>query len=418
MIGAGTAIRFRGNSFRSAKGFRDGTHRTQDPTRTLELIRPYLARAGVTRLADITGLDNIGVPTTLAIRPNAETMACSSGKGLTLEQAYVSGAMEAFELYAAETVELSPIRGSYQELSQRYSMPRVEHLPLTENSLFTTSWPHYWCQGWDLLTQSEIPIPMALVGMSSGSMRHSLRAFLASSNGLGAGNSLLEAICAGLYEVLERDGVACHYYAALRRGQFIPIVPSEILIKYPSVSSLLEKCAKASVKVVVQECVVDTAVPIYNAFVYDTIDRGVPVTRGSGCHLDPEIALIRAITEALQGRLNYIAGSRDDIFRAAFSRSRSGWATSVSTLERGSDLCPRAVQLQSGASDSFEEDIQTLLSSVKHVGLPHAVVFDLTPKEFPIYVVRVVVPGLEGYMHHGYHPGVRASSFAVPGAAP
>src|SRR5688500_15077841 len=90
------SIEFRGRSYRSAKAFRAGTHRVQSPAETLDLIRPYLTRAGVTRIADVTGLDRVGVPTTLAIRPNAPTMACSSGKGVTLDQAYVSGAMEAF----------------------------------------------------------------------------------------------------------------------------------------------------------------------------------------------------------------------------------------------------------------------------------------------------------------------------------
>ena len=90
------SIEFRGKSYRSSKSYRSGTHRTQSPEETFTLIRPYLERAGVTRIADVTGLDHVGVPTTLAIRPNARTMACSSGKGLTLDQAYVSGAMEAF----------------------------------------------------------------------------------------------------------------------------------------------------------------------------------------------------------------------------------------------------------------------------------------------------------------------------------
>ncbi len=74
-------IMFRGESHRSPKAFRTGTHRAQSPEETFRAIKPHLERAGVTRIADVTGLDNIGVPTTLAIRPNALTIACSSAKG-------------------------------------------------------------------------------------------------------------------------------------------------------------------------------------------------------------------------------------------------------------------------------------------------------------------------------------------------
>jgi hypothetical protein len=137
------SILFRGEAHRSPKAFRTGTHRAKKPEETLNSIKPYLDRAGVTRIADVTGLDNIGVPTILALRPNALTIACSSGKGLTLDQAYVSGAMEAFELYAAETAVLPSIRASYNDLSTRYPLPAAVDLPLTRWSLFSPEWPFH-----------------------------------------------------------------------------------------------------------------------------------------------------------------------------------------------------------------------------------------------------------------------------------
>ncbi|WP_405720488.1 YcaO-like family protein [Streptomyces sp. NBC_00046] len=39
---------------------------------------------------------------------------------------------------------------------------------------------------------------------------------------------------------------------------------------------------------------------------------------GSGAHLDPHVALSRAITEAAQSRLTQITGSREDIHPAAY----------------------------------------------------------------------------------------------------
>jgi len=408
------AVQFRGRFLRSAKAFNSGTHRARSPEQTFVTISPYLSRAGVTRIADVTGLDHVGLPTTLAIRPNALTMACSSGKGVTLDQAKVSGAMEAFELHAAETADLPSIRATYRELSTNYDVPAVANLPLSRESLFTTDWPFNWYLGWDLISQAEVPVPYATVGMSRTQAGvANLGAFQVSSNGLGAGNSFLEAVAAGLYEVIERDAVACQHYAVLRNGHSSPLFTEAELRSRPLVATVLDRCDQADVRVVVYDSTTNTQVPTYVALVYDRTDHGVGLMKGSGAHLDPEVAVLRAITEALQSRLNFIAGSRDDIFRSAFSRVRAGWRPMMEKLEHAFDEeSPQGILGESRAAATFEDDVHHLLTNVRKAGLEHVVVIDLTPQDFPVHVVRVLVPGMEGYMHHGYRPGPRASAAA------
>jgi len=341
-------------------------------------------------------------------------MACSSGKGVTLDQAKVSGAMEAFELHAAETAEVPWIRASYRELSAHYALPALPNLPLSRDSLFTPNWPFHWCLGWDLISQAEVPVPYATVGMSrSEAGVANLGAFEVSSNGLGAGNSFLEAVAAGLYEVIERDAVACRHYGVLHNGQRFPLFADAELKSRPLLASVLERCDRADVRVVVYDSTVDTQVPTYVAIAYDRTDHGVGLMKGSGAHLDPEVAALRAITEALQARLNFIAGSRDDIFRSAFSRARANWRTMSEKLERVFDAdTPQGSLGESRAAATFEDDVHHLLTNLQKAGVEHVVVVDLTPKDFPVHVVRVLVPGLEGYMHHGYRPGPRACAAA------
>jgi ribosomal protein S12 methylthiotransferase accessory factor len=408
-------IPFRGESLRTSKTYVTGTHRARAPVETLEVLRPHLVDAGVTRIADVTRLDNVGVPTVLAIRPNSETIACSSGKGTTLEQAVVSGAMEAFELHAAESAELPAIRRSYAELCELYAMPPVSRLPLSLNSVFHEKWPFHWHLGWDIVGDTEAPVPLAVIGMSRRSaIVESMGAFHVTSNGLGAGNTLLEAIASALYETIERDAFACNYFSAFRTGKPIPVVQELSLHVFPLVNDVLDRCKRANVTVIVQDCTADTAVPTFNAIVYDRADRGIGVVHGTGAHLDPEIALLRAITEALQARLNFIAGSRDDMFRSAFRRWRGDWRYLSELLDQTISDSPPAQLAESSATDSFEGDLQQLLLRLKNVGLDSVVVADLTPEAFPVSVVRVVVPGLEGYMHHGYRPGQRAAEYAGP----
>src|SRR5437764_448852 len=66
------------------KRFRRGTHRVADPRETLARVRPYMARMGLTRLGNITGLDRIGIPVAIAVRPNSRSVSVSQGKLLDL----------------------------------------------------------------------------------------------------------------------------------------------------------------------------------------------------------------------------------------------------------------------------------------------------------------------------------------------
>jgi ribosomal protein S12 methylthiotransferase accessory factor len=252
-------ISFRGREFRSSKVLRSGTHRARDPAKTFQEIKPYLAAAGVTRIADVTRLDRVGVPTTLALRPNAETIACSSGKGITLDQANVSGAMEAFELHAAETADVASFRASYKETSKLFEVPAVDSSPLTAWSLFNVSVPLYCHVAWDIVRQVEVAVPLSLVGMSRGrGYMQTSGWFNVSSNGLGAGNSFLEAIAAGLYEVIERDAIACRYYVGARTGVPFPVLTDDLLHSFPLVSGVMTECDRAGVRMLVEDCTVDS----------------------------------------------------------------------------------------------------------------------------------------------------------------
>src|SRR5208282_2138326 len=98
------------------KGYQAGTHRLVSPEDTLERVRPLLPRMGITRVANVTGLDCIGIPVVMVCRPNSRNVAVSQGKGLTLAAAKVSGIMESVEGYHAERVALPLLLGSYEEL--------------------------------------------------------------------------------------------------------------------------------------------------------------------------------------------------------------------------------------------------------------------------------------------------------------
>ena len=60
------------------------------------------AEAGVSRLAEVTDLDLIGIPVFQAIRPAGLSLSVHQGKGVTREAAMIGALMEALECDHAE----------------------------------------------------------------------------------------------------------------------------------------------------------------------------------------------------------------------------------------------------------------------------------------------------------------------------
>ena len=210
--------------------------------------------------------------------------------------------------------------------------------------------------------------------------------------------------------MIERDAVTCHKVATQLAGRSIPKVRLET-IELPMVRRFLALLVRADVQPVVLDCTSDVGVPVY---MVDLYDRSLPhggVFRGYGAHLDPEIALLRALTEAAQSRLVYIAGSRDDLCKDDFAALQR---EDREDLARGRLAMPATVDARQTpclATDTFEGDVAILLDRLRRAGLGQVIVFDLTPPELPVAVLRVIVPGLEGYMFDFYAPGPRARAF-------
>ncbi len=122
MTGALDSLAVPSNGF---KQFREGTHRVIAPEVTLEQVWPIARRLGITRLANLTGLDTLGIPVAAAYRPNSRSVAVFQGKGMTLPAAKASALMEAVETWHAEQIASSDVRGTFQDLAAR-GLPAVD----------------------------------------------------------------------------------------------------------------------------------------------------------------------------------------------------------------------------------------------------------------------------------------------------
>lgn len=408
---AACPIRFRDQLHSARKTFWEGTQRVRPPAETLAAVRPYFGRMGLTRLADVTGLDRIGIPTVLSVRPNSPSLSVDAGKGFTTEAAMASAAMECVERYSAETTMLPEIVASYNQVALTHSVVPHEQIPVRTHQFFSRDMPVRWNLGWDLLGQREVAAPTLLVGMHTHRLqRGEFSPFQSGSNGLSSGNNFLEAVNGGLLELVERDAVSCWRVASSTLNIPIPRVRPET-IEHTAVRALLDRFERAGLGIVLYDCTVDTGIPVYMAYLYDLQNRHIGIYRGYGAHLDPGIAMIRALTEAVQGRLIFISGSRDDYFRHHYMLLKQG--DDSDTIQR-LDSVPAVVDARlraSLATDSFEGDVGVILDRLRAVGIAQALVFDLTPEGFDVSALRVMVPGLEGYMFDYYSPGPRAQAF-------
>ena len=199
--------------------YRIGTHRIRTPEETLARVMPHMVAMGITRIADVTGLDNIGIPVVMVCRPNSRSVSVSQGKGCTLAAARASGLMESVEGYHAEHV-LLPLRfACMEDMRQSARMAAIDSLPRLEGSPFNSQFPITWIESEDLVSGQSLWLPYEMVHTNYTCPRlPGSGCFPASSNGLASGNNIDEATVNGICEVIERDDKVDAFYDSIFRN--------------------------------------------------------------------------------------------------------------------------------------------------------------------------------------------------------
>ncbi len=392
------------------KAYRIGTHRTVDPQATIDRISPFMDEMGITRIANVTGLDNIGIPVVMVCRPNSRSISVSQGKGVELAAAKASGVMEAVETYHAERITLPLKLCSFEELKRNHPVVDVLRLPFARESRYRNDLALLWIEGRNLLNDQPVWLPHELVHTDySLPQPTGSGCFSANTNGLASGNHILEAIAHGIYEVIERDAITLWRLESSMLGSHPLDLES---VEDTTCRGLLEQFEHADLQVRVWNVTSDTAVPCFFCMLMDRDEADTEPEFGSGCHPARQIALLRALTEAAQARTTYIAGSRDDfspeIYSASARARRTRACRELMTREMPSQTFQ---QVPTFEADTISDDIAWTLGRLQAVGIDEVVAVDLSQERFQIPVARVVIPGLEGVYkgeHSDYAPGARA----------
>jgi ribosomal protein S12 methylthiotransferase accessory factor len=366
----------------------EGTARAAGLAATWRRFAPAARRAGITRIAELTGLDTIGIPVFSAIRPMGRSLSTQQGKGATADAARVSALMESLETWSAEHLMLPVVRASWQRLGDRAI--DVRRLPRPRGRLDRDArWR--WVEGRDLAADRAVLVPEQAVTLDTAFRAPPV--FDVSSNGLASGNALVEAIAHGLCEVIERDAEAAWRRAGSDRRLVLDSIAD------PVCRALIERIAAAGARVYVWDLVdparaVAPGVAVIGAAIME--DPAEPAWRtlgfyqGFGAHWRPEIAIARALTEAAQTRLTYIAGARDDFFPRDYARATDP-ALLAALWQRFSAPCDEPVafdDLPQLAAATLGDALDQLVAGQRQV-----VVVDLTHPALGVPVVKVLVPG-------------------------
>jgi ribosomal protein S12 methylthiotransferase accessory factor len=408
---------------REAKYSSSGVERSVRPGATIRRARAVLDIIGVTKVADVTDLDRVGIPNFMTVRPHdlGPGISYYNGKGTTRADAYAGAMMEAIERHAGERYDGPVIASSHYNLRSDHPCvdPLEIHVPMVRK--YSEHLMLEWVLGFDLMTRRPTYAPLNCV-VAPYSSDSGMSLFYTSTNGLASGNTRVEAVCHALCEVIERDATGL----AMARADVRPAVAAILADmgfdgklsaepgKPPLISlrglprratALVRKLQRAGLEVELQNLTPATGIATIACTIAEP--QGLPTAfnthSGCGTHPDARIALTRALTEAAQSRLTCIQGGREDLpdFVPAKGappvETRYGDRPTISFDDIASYQHP-----------SVADDVEFIIERMRQSGFDQVVVVDITRQEVGIPVVRVIVPRSEVWTIY-FADGGRAS---------
>ena len=282
----------------------------------LERLLAVSRACGITRLADLTGLDRVGLPVWQAVRPAGRALSVHQGKGASATAAKIGALCEAIESHSAENAPADGPLCAFGDLPERERAPdpadyaRIRQpLPAGERIR--------WCEARNLVSGGRLFLPHELVSLDF--TLPPATCFERSSSGLAVGTSENEAIEAALLELLERDAEG-----EWRRAPPLDRMAASLALEsvpFAWLHAWRNRFAALGIELRIFAVPAVEGTPVFLCFIAggDAFGAGCRAFFGSGADGDPERSLFKALAEAVQSRLTFIAGARDDILPSHYA---------------------------------------------------------------------------------------------------
>lgn len=302
------------------------------------------------------------------------------GKGASGGQALASASLEFIERLAAKMhPEDDLIEASHAEVEAEVRDPHL--FCLSSEGPFDPGRMIDWVWGYSLTRSRPVLVPANLVFFPYKTGRDEKSIAWTDSNGLASGNNIEEAILHAVLEVVERDAVVIAEYNRLP--------PAEIRLdaRPAGFSPLLEDLEATGFSCSFAAVPTDIPIPVVSAFLRKMNDPENCAV-AFGCHLDPSLAVSRALTEAVQ--------------LLPPSANHEGWLRSGSPERYAARFSPAIPfdDLKSLASSDLKDNIERCVAILNGIG-SEVIVVDLSLPDIPFPVVRVLATGLQPLFHQG-----------------
>jgi oxazoline/thiazoline synthase len=375
----------------------DGGHRAAPPEQTFaryeHLISPL---TGIVHNVERAHGDS-GALNTFAARHNyliggKTPPSRSLGKGMTTDQARTGALCEALERYSGIFRGDEPLlRATFRDLGEEAIHPNSSlgisdrqynareqsnrHAPdsLRIPERFDEGSAIDWVPAWSL-THERRRYVAAAYGYYSYRGGAPKGFVYPDSNGSAAGTCLEDAVLQGLLELIERDASGIWWYARTR--------PPAVALDTPYVQAMSREHAARGRQLRLLDLTTDVGIPVCAALSINE-DEPENFRIGFGAHLDPTIAVSRAISEANQ--LTAISRGKRRLYRGDL-------AERMFLQTRGS----REMSTAAPPSDDLRDDVLACVDILRRLDL-EVIVLDQTRQDVGLPVVKVIVPGLRHF---------------------
>jgi ribosomal protein S12 methylthiotransferase accessory factor len=337
---------------------------------------------GVTRLADVTGLDRIGLPVWQAVRPWARSLSVHQGKGVTAAAARLGACMEAIECSHAENWSAPLRHAALDDLPDGERALVADDFAVRRGAVADDQrldWVAAERLGGGVLWVPAAAVSLDLVAPGPPGITRS-------SNGQGAGFDLDFASLKALCEVIERDA----YTQWMASRTVFNRGADEIDLAggaAPASADLLARCTRLGIAARAYALPSVIAMPVIAVELHDQSGEAAshPHAVGTAAHPDAAAALLSALTEAIQARLTVIAGARDDLQlgRPEARPPSFGLAIAASGVSVKRPLPTPPVLTFAGA-----------IAALAAAGHDRVARLLLSPPDCPVVTVKMFVPGL------------------------
>ncbi len=242
-----------------------------------------------------------------------------------------------------------------------------------------------WTPVWSLTRGEHRLFPTALLYFGASGPP----SLLADSNGNAAGGTLEDAALQGMLELVERDAVALWWYNRTRQ----PAVDLDASGD-PWIAELRAVYAGLGREVWVLDVTSDLGIPVFAALSRHTGGPREAIMMGFGAHLDPAVALRRALTE-----LNQLMPAVLDGWDGGGDPDAVRWLRDATVATEPYLLPDPALgpaRFADASSPDLLTDVKLVQARLEAAGL-EVFLLDQTRPDIGLPVVKVIAPGLRGF---------------------